>query len=121
MLNQYITFLYIDWWVGKWLINKEATYFYVAIYVYRNIKKLGGLMVIERDVEIIENGINEIIKLLREFKTQEKSVDINNIEELKERLDTLEKAQILEKVLNLFYIYSYEQEDIKIKITKDWK
>lgn len=77
-------------------------------------------MIIERNVEVVEKGINEIISTIQFHKEcTSNCVDINSIGAVKGHLSSLQTIEVLEDVLRMFHINSYEYDGNTVKILCD--
>lgn len=75
-------------------------------------------MIIEKNIETVENGLNEIISRISYLKDyDENNIPLDSIGAVRGLLSTLEEIEILESVLQNFGINHNEYESNIIKVT----
>ncbi|MBP3915458.1 hypothetical protein [Clostridium sp.] len=75
-------------------------------------------MIIEKNIETVENGLNEIISRISYLKDyDENNIPLDSIGAVRGLLSTLEEIEILESVLQNFGINHNEYEGNIIKVT----
>lgn len=75
-------------------------------------------MIIERDIQTIEKGLNEILSRIEYLKDiNYDDINMSSVGAVEGHLENLKEIQVLEDVLRMFHINSYEYDEKNTKIS----